>query len=150
MPLGQSVCVGDLINLVPQLCKLSLLTPPFTTLASSNGCYFPSARSNNRCSQDRIRTCIQCRGIEPLLTLRLPIPPPDYVAVFPAVNRDLLCTFRTLIYFLCSQSRNRTYKILFECFYPHSKVIECLRTLGSLDSGMYHNRQFVSTNTLPD
>jgi hypothetical protein len=61
-----------------------------------------------------------------------------------------LCTFRTLIYFLCSQSRNRTYKILFECFYPHSKVIECLRTLGSLDSGMYHNRQFVSTNTLPD
>ena len=89
-----SVLCWGFVVWYPNVVSLSYLTPPFTTLASSNGCYFPSARSNNRC----------CQGWA------------------------------------------RTSTILFERFYPPSEVIECLRTLGSLDSGMYHNRQFVSNH----
>jgi len=45
---------------------------------------------------------------------------------------------------LCSQGRNQTYSMLFESYYPPPKVKECLRTFGSLDSGVHHNRQFAS------
>ena len=49
---------GDLHIWYSDVVSALLLTPPFTMLASPNGCYCPSASSNNRCSQDRIRTCI--------------------------------------------------------------------------------------------